>query len=137
MTNRRSFTAAAAAGALALMLPGMAAAGDEGTGRAVTVQMSAAQIEDLLAGNTITGTWSGSTYTQYYGEGDFTVYIPEGGEPDEGRWRTNADTDNYESWWRSTGWTPYTIVMTNDGYAFVNGESLEQFDVFEGKRVEY
>ena len=134
MINRRAFTAIAAAGVLALS--GEASAGEEDAD-AVTVQMTAAQIEDLLAGNTVMGTWSGSTYTQYYGEGDFTVYIPEGGEPDEGKWRTNADTDNYESWWRSTGWTPYTIVMTNDGYAFVNGESLEQFDVFEGKRVEY
>ena len=134
MINRRAFTAIAAAGVLALS--GAASAGEEAAD-AVTVQMTAAQIEDLLAGNTVMGTWSGSNYTQYYGEDDFTVYIPEGGEPDEGKWRVNADTDDYESWWRSTGWTPYAIVMTNDGYAFVNGEYLEQFDVFEGKQVEY
>ena len=135
MINRRVFSAIIMAGAIMVTAPGMAMAG--GDKDAVTVRMTAAQIENLLAGNTVMGTWSGSSYTQYYGEGDFTVYIPEGGEPDEGKWRANAETDEYESWWRSTGWTPYTIVMTNDGYAFVNGEDLEQFDVFEGKQVEY
>ncbi len=101
----------------------------------VTVQMTAAQIEELLSGNTITGTWSGSRYTQYFAENGLTIYFPEGGRPDQGKWRTNADTEQYESWWERTNWTPYTVMITNDGYAWVNKDSLEPFEVFEGKQV--
>jgi len=102
----------------------------------VSVQLTAAQIAELLAGNTIEGTWSGSNYTQYYGADGYTVYTPEGGQPDEGKWRVKEDTDQYDSWWESTGWTPYTVMMTNDGYAWVNGDKLEPFDVFAGKKEE-
>jgi len=128
---RHAVIATAMAG---LALPASTA---EETGTPVTLQLTAAQIETLLAGNTAAGTWSGARYRQYFGENGFTVYIPEGGKADEGKWRANAETDVYESWWRSTGWTPYTIVMTNDGYAFVNGEVPEQFDVYEGRQVSW
>lgn len=128
---RRTAIATAALAAMSIF----ATAGENADKPAVSVQLTAAQIKELLAGNTAFGTWSGSSYTQYYGENGLTVYIPEGGSPDEGKWRVNADTNEYESWWRSTGWTPYTIVITNDGYAYVNGEKLEPFDVFEGKHA--
>ena len=131
MMIRCSFVALALAG---LTTPAMAG---EDVGTPSTVQLTAEQIETLLAGNTIDGSWSGSGYTQYYGEGTFTVYIPDGGEPDEGKWRIDAEADMYESWWRSTGWTPYALVATNDGYAWVNGESLEPFEVIAGKQVSW
>ena len=103
----------------------------------VSVQMSAAQIQTLLAGNTVVGTWSGTPYRQFFGDGGFTMYVPEDGGADQGMWRTNAETDQYESWWRMTNWTPYTVMMTNDGYAWVNGDTLEAFKVFKGKQVSW
>ena len=103
----------------------------------VTVQLTAAQITELLAGNTTIGTWSGKGYKQYFATGGMTMYVPDGGQPDQGKWRTNPTTNQYESWWRMTSWTPYTIVMTNDGYAWVNGESLEPFKVMAGKQVSW
>lgn len=132
--KRRIFMTLAAI-SVTLATPGLA--GDGSDAASVSVPLNAAQIEALLAGNTIAGTWSGSDYKQYYGEDEFTMYIPEGGGNDEGKWRVNTETDAYESWWESTGWTPYNVVATNDGYAWVNGETLEPFDVFEGKQVSW
>lgn len=124
--NRRSFVALALSAGIALP----ATAGN--------TQLTAPEIEALLAGNTVNGVWAGSNYTQYFSEGGVTVYIPEGGHPDEGRWRANHDTNEYESWWRSTGWTPYVIVRTGSGeLAYVNGEKLEPFTVTEGKQVDW
>lgn len=129
---RRAFLALAACAGLAAPVYG----GDDSDAMAdpVSVQLTASQIEALLAGNTIVGTWSGSKYTQYYGPDGYTVYMPEGGQPDEGKWRVKEETDQYDSWWESTGWTPYTVVMTNEGYAWVNGDELEHFDVFAGRQ---
>ncbi len=101
------------------------------------VQVTAAQIQQLLSGNTIKGTWSGFDYTQYFGENGFTVYIEDGRPPSRGKWRVKEDTDQYDSWWENTGWTPYTVMMTNDGYAWVNKDRLEPFVVLEGKQADF
>lgn len=95
----------------------------------------AEEIESLLSGNTITGTWSGTQYTQYFDANGVTVYIPEGRQPDMGRWRVNADTDQYESWWEQTGWTPYTVIRTQDGYAWKREKGAEPFTVKKGKQI--
>lgn len=123
---------------IALMLCGLALPGlAEESGDAVTIPLSCTQIETLLGGNTLVGTWAGAGYRQYFGDGGFTMYVPDGGQADQGKWRANHDTGQYESWWRMTGWTPYTVVMTNDGYAWVNGEALEPFRVYTGKQVDW
>lgn len=95
-------------------------------------ELTGAQIDTLLRGNTIIGTWAGTSYTQYFSESGKTVYAPINGRPDEGRWRANPDTNRYESMWRSGDWTPYAIVTTDDGFAWVNGEGLEPFRVMAG-----
>lgn len=128
---RRTFIALAILSALALPV----FAGDGKS--AGTVQATAAQIQQLLSGNTIVGTWSGSTYKQFYGESGFTVYVPQGGPPSRGKWRVKEDTDEYDSWWENTGWTPYKVMITNDGYAWVNKGTLEPFEVLEGKQVNF
>jgi hypothetical protein len=105
--------------------------------QAVQDKLTPPEIEALLSGNTIVGTWSGTPYRQYYGPDGTTLYVPEGGRADEGRWRTNEETGEYESWWRSTGWTPYALVRTEEGeYAWINGDGLEPFSVVPGRQVE-
>ena len=116
-----------------MALPGFAMA-DELTGP-VNVQVSAAQIDALLRGNTIRGTWNGDPYTQFFDANGVTIYFPDGGRPDQGKWRVNAETNQYESWWERTNWTGYTIMMTNDGFAWVSRGELQPFEVFEGKQV--
>ena len=119
----------------ALILPGLLQAQDQST--AGTVQATAAQIDELLRGNTITGTWGASTYTQYFDDSGFTVYIADGRPPSRGKWRVKVDTDQYDSWWENTGWTAYTVMMTNEGYAWVNGDTLEYFQVLDGKQAKF
>jgi hypothetical protein len=105
--------------------------------QAAQQKLTAAEIEALLSGNTIVGTWSGTSYRQYYGSDGTTLYVPEGGRADEGRWRVNAETDEYESWWRSTGWTPYALARLGDGnYAWINGDRMEPFEVLPGRQIE-
>ena len=99
--------------------------------------LQADEIEKLLTGNTISGTWSGRAYKQYYGTGGFTVYVTARGRADQGRWRVNHDTNQYESWWQITGWGAYTLVETSGGYAWVHGKSLQPFEVLEGKQVNW
>ncbi len=105
--------------------------------QAGSVQLTANEINALLAGNTINGVWAGTNYTEYFSAQGQAIYIPAEGPPSEGKWRANPDTDEYESWWRSTGWTPYVIVKTDTGgHAFVNGDALEPFTVTPGKQID-
>lgn len=105
--------------------------------QAAPAKLTAPEIETLLSGNTIVGTWSGTPYRQYYAADGTTLYVPEDGRADEGRWRVNAETDEYESWWRSTGWTPYALVRTEEGeHAWINGDRLEPFRVVPGRQIE-
>lgn len=103
---------------------------------AQAMQMTAAEIGDVLAGNTITGTWGGNAYSQFFARDGLTVYVPATGKREEGRWRVNAQTDEYESWWRSTGWIPYTMVRTGDGHAWLNGDRREPFTVKQGRQID-
>ncbi|KGM89219.1 hypothetical protein rosmuc_00703 [Roseovarius mucosus DSM 17069] len=100
-------------------------------------QMTAAEISALLSGNTIVGSWSGTDYQQYFAADGSTVYMLGDGRRDDGQWRVNAETNDYESWWRSTGWTPYAMVRTEAGsYAWINGDRLEPFEVLSGRQIE-
>ena len=100
-------------------------------------QMSAAEITALLSGNTIVGSWSGTDYQQYFAADGSTVYMLGDGRRDDGQWRVNAETNDYESWWRSTGWTPYAMVRTEaGGYAWINGDRLEPFEILNGRQIE-
>jgi len=117
---------------LLLSLPALGTAA-----QAAQEKLTAPEIEALLSGNTIVGAWSGASYRQYYGPDGTTLYDPEEGRADEGRWRTDPETNEYESWWRSTGWTPYALVRTEEGrYAWVNGDRLEPFEVVPGRQIE-
>lgn len=101
------------------------------------VRLTAPEIKTLLAGNTITGTWSDTGYRQYFNTDGTTVYISDEGRVENGQWRLNTETNDYESWWRSTGWTPYAMVRTEAGeYAWVNGDRLEPFTVQAGRQIE-
>jgi hypothetical protein len=102
----------------------------------ISIRLTAEQVGTLLYGNTIKGTWSGTSYVQFFDTSGVTIYNAEGAPSDRGRWRINAFTGKYESEWERTGWTPYTIVMTNDGFAWINRNRLEPFVVFEGRQLD-
>jgi len=119
-------------------IAGVALATLTATGAASEEKMTAAEILALLNGNTIIGSWSGTAYRSYYGDGGLTIYAPEGGQPERGRWRVNEETDQYESWWEHSGWTPYSVVRTDDGgYAWLHSGELQPFSVLEGRQISF
>jgi len=126
---RRAFGLTAAAAIIAFSFGGIAQAGE--------TQVKADDIVKTLSGNTIVGVWSGSHYKQYFGEDGSTMYIAEGSPPSPGKWRANPETNMYESWWEQTGWTPYSIVDTDDGLAWVSGGALHHFEVMDGKQISW
>jgi len=125
--QRRFVLATIAAATVATALPAFAD----------PMRLSALEIEALLAGNTISGSWADTNYHQYFASDGTTILVSDSGKANKGKWRVNPDTNDYESWWRSTGWTPYALVRTDEGgYAWVNGDRLEPFTVKEGQHLE-
>lgn len=101
---------------------------------AAEVELTAAEIETALAGNTIDGDWGGK-YKQYFRDDGFTMYAPEGGSMDEGKWRVNAENNTYDSWWASTGWTPYKVSRDGDTFYWHDKSGKYPFTVAEGKQI--
>ena len=97
--------------------------------------LTASEIDRLLRGNTIEGSWSGAAYTQYFSDDGQTIYLQANRRPEIGRWRVNSQTDQYESWWEQTGWTGYTILRTDTGYGWKRDAKTEPFTVLPGKKI--
>ncbi len=95
-------------------------------GAAEERRLSAAEIEAALSGNTVDGNWKGTPFRQYFGTDGATLYVAEGAEPSPGKWKADAQTDQYCSWWEGSGWDCYDIhsdgpesiiwVVPTDGY---------------------
>ena len=93
--------------------------------------LTAAEITDLLTGNTTIGLWSGTPYRQHFYPTGQTTYIAQGGRPEYGRWRVNAATNKYESEWARPGaWSAYGIAQQGDQYLWVEFDgSMQPFTV--------
>ena len=72
-------------------------------------KLSGKQIREALTGNTVEGLWGSRPYKSYFRPDGLTVYHPEGGEPESGRWRVDEENDHYCSWWARTGWSCYNV----------------------------
>ncbi len=89
VVNRRT---AATTRLVILLLVGLAAA-------PAAAEMTGAEIEAALAGNTTDGVWGAALtpYRQYFGIEGGTIYVEKGDQPSEGRWWTTDDA--YCSTW--------------------------------------
>lgn len=83
-------------------------------------RLTAPEITALLSDRKITGDWNGTPYSQSFAATGHTVYIPRGGRPDAGRWRVNAETNEYESYWERSGWSSYAIEQDGDTLYWVD-----------------
>jgi hypothetical protein len=89
-------------------------------------KLSAPEIEEALAGNTVDGNWKGTAFKQFFAQNGSTTYVAEGSNPSVGKWKVDSAKDQYCSWWRGTGWDCYEIysagphsiiwVVPGDGY---------------------
>lgn len=72
-------------------------------------RLTGLKIHEALAGNTVAGEWEGQSYRSYFRPDGLTVYKPEGGEAENGKWRVDQETDQYCSWWARSGWSCYNL----------------------------
>lgn len=97
------------------------------------VEVSAADIEAALSGNTITGTWLGEPYTQFYDPEGVTTYLPESGRESQGLWRVNTETGQYESLWGGETWDTYDVLRDGDQWFWSGqGVELQPFTISQG-----
>jgi hypothetical protein len=104
---RRFLTAVLVAG-LVVWLAGPAQAEER--------RLGAAEIEGVLAGNTLEGLWSGRPYKQYFAPSGRTIYAEEGRPDSAGRWRADPEKDAYCSWWEMSGWACYEVWSDGPGH---------------------
>ena len=97
--------------------------------------MTAAELEDLLTGNTVEGQWDGVGYKSYFGPNGTTIYDPQDGDALTGRWRVNQQTGQFESFWDAVGWTSYSVLRTAAGYAWGRDGKTYPFAIVEGRTV--
>ncbi len=86
--------------------------------------LTANEIETLLSDKKITGDWNGTPYTQSFAATGHTLYAAKGSPPEAGRWRVNAETDRYESFWERSGWSSYAIERDGDALYWVDGAGV-------------
>lgn len=106
--------------------------------RAEPVRVPAAEIRDLLTGNTIRGTWSGDEYKQYCNADGSTIHTPRRPQSTAGKWRVNDKTNEYESWWERSGWgSGYNIVLRDGVYFWESGDTAEPqaFTIEAGQKL--
>lgn len=111
-------------GLLLYMLATTAAIADKKT-------LTAAEIKELLTGNTAVGTWIDHEYRQYFGADGSTIYAQKNTRSSVGRWRTNSARNHYESWWERIEWgAGYSIVLEEDVYYWVSSTGTTEPQAF-------
>jgi hypothetical protein len=73
-------------------------------------KLSAAEIEDKLIGNTIQGLWDGQPYRQFFDGSGRTIFVEDGRQPSMGRWKADAEKDQYCSSWQSSRSACYEVL---------------------------
>ena len=97
--------------------------------------INADEITTLLAGKTAIGVWAGSEYRQYFNPDGSTIYAQYGSRSALGKWRVNTDTNQYESWWESSGWESWRVTLENGTYYWVGDGGKFAFEVVEGQQL--
>jgi hypothetical protein len=100
--------------------------------------LSAEEISALLSGNTAIGRWIDHNYRQYFDASGSTIYAQENARSAVGRWRVNAGTNQYESWWEQSGWgSGYTVIVREGVYHWVGGGAAkpQAFTLVEGQKL--
>ena len=88
--------------ALALAAGGSPASAEE-------QRLTGLKIHEALAGNTVVGEWGNQPYRSYFRPDGLTIYKPDGGPAENGKWRVDEETDQYCSWWARSGWSCYNV----------------------------
>ena len=93
-------------------------------GAAEERQLSSDEITQILTGNTAIGTGEGPAWRQYFAPDGETPYIVNGEQADAGKWR--VETGGL-SWWKSTGWTTYTVTGEGDHVTWISEDGSSNY----------
>lgn len=114
-----------------MLAHGVAMAGDK--------TLTAAEIVELLSGNTAVGRWIDHDYRQYFDEHGQTIYAQRGQRSSLGRWRVNRKRNHYESWWERSDWgAGFSIVVKDGVYYWVSSTGTTEpqaFELLEGSQL--
>ena len=72
-------------------------------------KMTALQIFEALAGNTVEGVSGRTPYRSYFRPDGVTLYQPDDGPRETGKWRVDEEKDQYCAWWARSGWSCYEV----------------------------
>lgn len=98
--------------------------------------MSGSEVERLLSGNTAEGVWDGAPYKSYFGTDGTTIYVSQNNEQQVGKWRIDPESGQYQSFWDAIGWTEYTVLHTDAGFAWLRNGKIYPFTMIEGRNLE-
>ncbi len=88
---------------------------------AQSVKLTAAQITDLLTGNTAVGKWDGMRYRQFFGKDGTTIYATSGARSSRGEWHVDPANDEYQSIWpRDASWEGWYVMEYAGAYFWVS-----------------
>lgn len=99
--------------AIAVFVTGMA--------HAQSVKLTAVQISNLLTGNTAIGKWQGERYRQFFADDGQSIYAQKGTQNSVGKWRIDAEIDEYQSIWPSEQeWEGWYVMEFSGRYYWVS-----------------
>ena len=104
---------------------------------AQSVKLKGHEVAALLTGNTITGKWEGMPYRQFFDADGSTIYAQSEVRSTVGKWRIDAERDEYQSIWpRDADWEGW-YVMEYAGQFFWVSKSTPPtpFVVVEGQQL--
>lgn len=115
-----------AGGAAILLLTGAVAAEEQ--------KLSGEEMVELLSGNTAIG--EEDDWKQFFDPNGDTPYVVDGDEVDLGKWKVEGDT--YLSWWKSTGWTSYSMTGEGDRVTWISEDGGSDFlaRIVPGKQLD-
>ncbi|WP_299685974.1 hypothetical protein [uncultured Tateyamaria sp.] len=104
---------------------------------AQSVKLKAHEIDALLSGNTAVGKWEGAAYRQYFDADGTTIYAQDGARSTRGKWRIDADKDEYQSIWpRDADWEGWFVMEWAGTFYWVSKKTPPTpFELVEGQRL--
>ena len=92
-----------------------------------------AQLQELLSGNTMYGTWAGRPYQQYFSPNGATRYQEDGSPETVGSWQIN-ERGQYCSVWPPAGrWVCYNVRVDGNEIYWQSGDDYYPSEVKAGK----
>jgi hypothetical protein len=106
---------------------------------AQSVKLTADEMSALLTGNTAVGLWNGTPYRQYFGADGATIYAQKNTKSAFGKWRIDANEDEYQSIWPSDDeWEGWYIMEYSKAYYWVSKSTPPTlFRIEEGQQLDW